>query len=304
LNARYTLLPYLNTLFYHAHIYGGTVMRGLQWNFPSDVNTLEISNQFQWGNGLMVAPVLKAHTYTRTIYFPARARWYEWCFSPLADGEFHEVTETGNVTVDNITLTDLPLYIQGGSILALQPSNYSLTINELRKKPFKLLVALGHDYTATGELFLDNGIDLQIGVNAIHASYKANEHSIVCSVMQNTLKEEQPPITSITVIGLPTDIDIDHVTVHIHDESHRDRVSTLHIATHYQSAGGQLDIKNIYIPINTPFTIKYLRSVRNRNSTNESISSTRSSSAAEQTAISSLPVTPNLYGMEMKSGSF
>ncbi|KAI8515158.1 hypothetical protein Bbelb_077490 [Branchiostoma belcheri] len=55
---RYTLLPYLYTLFYHAHVTGATAVRPLLHEFPTDSNTWDVDRQFLWGSGLLISPVL------------------------------------------------------------------------------------------------------------------------------------------------------------------------------------------------------------------------------------------------------
>ncbi|KAM7285776.1 lysosomal alpha-glucosidase-like [Ixodes scapularis] len=55
---RYTLLPYLYTLFYRSHTIGETVARPLFFEFPEDPNTYSIDEQFLWGPSLMFSPAL------------------------------------------------------------------------------------------------------------------------------------------------------------------------------------------------------------------------------------------------------
>ena len=61
---RYELLPYYYTLFYKASrpvtsTPSATVTRPLFFEFPNDINTYPIDQQFMVGNGLMISPVLK-----------------------------------------------------------------------------------------------------------------------------------------------------------------------------------------------------------------------------------------------------
>ncbi|KAL8187967.1 UNVERIFIED_CONTAM: hypothetical protein K2H54_058646 [Gekko kuhli] len=77
LNIRYTLLPYLYTLFYNAHTKGTTVARAVLHEFYSDSNTWNIDRQFLWGSGLLITPVLDAGKVTVTAYMPD-AVWYEY----------------------------------------------------------------------------------------------------------------------------------------------------------------------------------------------------------------------------------
>ena len=60
LDTRYSLLPYLYSLFAAAHSFGSTVARPLFFEFPYDVNTYNLGeSQFMWGPHLMFAPVLQ-----------------------------------------------------------------------------------------------------------------------------------------------------------------------------------------------------------------------------------------------------
>ncbi|XP_042747732.1 maltase-glucoamylase, intestinal-like [Lagopus leucura] len=58
LNIRYTLLPYLYTLFYKAHTQGDTVARPLMHEFYSDEATWDVDKQFLWGPALLITPVM------------------------------------------------------------------------------------------------------------------------------------------------------------------------------------------------------------------------------------------------------
>jgi lysosomal alpha-glucosidase len=58
LETRYSLLPYLYTLFFRAHIYGDTVARPLFFEFTNDPTSYEIETQFLWGSALMIVPTL------------------------------------------------------------------------------------------------------------------------------------------------------------------------------------------------------------------------------------------------------
>ncbi|KAJ9660498.1 hypothetical protein H2201_006920 [Coniosporium apollinis] len=53
MNVRYALLPYMYTLFYHAHTAGETVMRALAWEFPNDPQLRGVDNQFMLGPALL-----------------------------------------------------------------------------------------------------------------------------------------------------------------------------------------------------------------------------------------------------------
>ncbi|NWH68239.1 LYAG glucosidase, partial [Geococcyx californianus] len=75
LRLRYSLLPFLYTLFHRAHSAGETVARPLFLEFPKDPNTWAVDRQLMWGGGLLVTPVLEAGKNKVSGYFPA-GTWY------------------------------------------------------------------------------------------------------------------------------------------------------------------------------------------------------------------------------------
>ncbi|OWK06403.1 hypothetical protein Celaphus_00012327, partial [Cervus elaphus hippelaphus] len=77
LNIRYTLLPYLYTLFYRAHTLGETVARPLVHEFYQDPATWEVHAQFLWGPGLLITPVLYEGLNYARAYIPD-AIWYDY----------------------------------------------------------------------------------------------------------------------------------------------------------------------------------------------------------------------------------
>ena len=59
LTMRYTLIPYLYTLFRKTSVEGGAnVWRPLFFEFPGDENTATIDEQFMIGSHILVTPVL------------------------------------------------------------------------------------------------------------------------------------------------------------------------------------------------------------------------------------------------------
>ncbi|KAL1432915.1 hypothetical protein MTO96_001910 [Rhipicephalus appendiculatus] len=76
LEFRYTLLPYLYTLFHRSHVYGETVARPLFFEFPEDPNTYDIDEQFLWGSSLLFNPVLYENESCVRSYIP-KGVWYD-----------------------------------------------------------------------------------------------------------------------------------------------------------------------------------------------------------------------------------
>lgn len=148
LEIRYTLLPYLYTLFYDAHVKGSAVVRSLAFEFVSDTTTHDIDEQFMWGSGLMFSPVLESGVSSVTSYFPA-ARWYNYLTN-------QEQTKTGTQVSLDAPLGTIPIHIRGGTVIPTQKSD--VNTEKSRHHPHGLIIALDADQQASGRLYWD-GLD-------------------------------------------------------------------------------------------------------------------------------------------------
>uniref|UniRef100_A0A452QIN5 Sucrase-isomaltase n=1 Tax=Ursus americanus TaxID=9643 RepID=A0A452QIN5_URSAM len=128
LNIRYTLLPFLYTLFYKAHMFGETVARPVLHEFYEDTNAWIEDTQFLWGPALLITPVLKEG---------AKRPWKQQRVNMYLPGD------------------KIGLHLRGGYIIPIQQP--AVTTTASRKNPLGLIVALDEDNTAKGDFFWDDG---------------------------------------------------------------------------------------------------------------------------------------------------
>ncbi|KAH0629374.1 hypothetical protein JD844_011408 [Phrynosoma platyrhinos] len=147
---RYSLLPYLYTLFHKAHSSGETVARPLYLEFPEDPNTWNVDQQFMWGSGLLITPVLEAGKTEVSGYFPL-GMWY----NPLTGSI---INSKGQWILISAPLDTINIHVRAGHILPLQKPAFTTT--ESRKNGMSLVVALTPEGIAQGDLFWDDGEDL------------------------------------------------------------------------------------------------------------------------------------------------
>jgi alpha-glucosidase (family GH31 glycosyl hydrolase) len=147
LRIRYTLLPYLYTLFHLHHTRGDTVARALWHEFPADKTAAGIDRQFLWGSGFLVTPVIDQGQTTVQGYF-TNSRWFSYY-----DGQ--EVTTRGDFVDLDAPLDFIPLHVHGGNILPTQEPARNTEL--ARNNPFGLIIALNDDGTAMGSLYYDDG---------------------------------------------------------------------------------------------------------------------------------------------------
>lgn len=152
MNIRYSLLPYMYTLFYEAHTTGTTVMRALQWEFPNDPTLANIDNQFLLGPSILVTPVLGQGLTEAKGVFPGvgkGTKWYDWYTQTAVEAKQGE-----NVTIP-APLGHIPVFIRGGAVLPQQEPRYTTT--ESRNSPWSLIAALDAHGSATGQIYIDDG---------------------------------------------------------------------------------------------------------------------------------------------------
>ncbi|XP_028393180.1 sucrase-isomaltase, intestinal-like [Dendronephthya gigantea] len=147
MKTRYSLLPYLYTLFYQSHTTGATVVRSLMHEFTNDKKTWAIDKQFLWGPALLVTAVLEKTKTSVRGYIP-EGRWYDF-----KTGKEHD--SSSRWSEFDAPHNSIVLHVRGGYILPLQETANNTVFG--RRKPMELLVGLNDDQKATGQLFWDDG---------------------------------------------------------------------------------------------------------------------------------------------------
>lgn len=140
---RYRLLPYIYSLAYTIAAHNGTMMRHPALDYPADVQTHDLVDQFLLG-GLMVCPVTEPGAASRPVYLPAGERWYDfWTGQPVTAGWFDAP----------VVLERIPVYVRGGTILPMGPVvMHSDTVIDT---PLSVHIYRGR--SATFELYDDDG---------------------------------------------------------------------------------------------------------------------------------------------------
>ncbi|XP_013421015.1 sucrase-isomaltase, intestinal [Lingula anatina] len=211
LEIRYTLLPYLYTLFYRAHTEGGTVIRPLLHEFPRDPKTWSVDRQFLWGPALLISPVLEQGRVEVDAYFP-EARWFDYYTGT-------EIKGSGQTHTLDAPMDYIPLHVRGGYIIPTQaPANNT---HFSRMNPFGLLVVPDSSGTASGELFWDDGSSKDTVKNEtfFHAKFSSNRTTLSMEIKKANFNitetldnlrimgiETEPAMFSLTSVGSPLDL--------------------------------------------------------------------------------------------------
>lgn len=192
LKARYSLLPYLYTLFWRSHVYGETVARPLFFEFTNDEKTHSLDTQFLWGPALLIIPVLEENKVAVEGYFP-KGIWYNFYSKAptLSRGEYFNISAP---------LDTIPLFIRGGYIIPRQSPKQTTT--ESRKSSIQLLVALNEEGSSDGQLYWDDGDSLNTYEEKRFSLSQFSASDNILKV-KNLYRREIPPIlSSITIMGV------------------------------------------------------------------------------------------------------
>lgn len=196
LNLRYSLLPFLYTLFHHAHISAETVARPLFLEFPSDPNCQAIDRQFLWGSALLISPVLEQGVVEFPAYLPF-GTWYN-----LQDGQ--PFYSKGQYLLLSAPLDTINVHVREGHIIPQQEP--ALTTSASRTNPFFLTVALSDGGWAWGDLFWDDGesLDTFEKENYSYVIFIAGQAQIISDPVRLNGDLDGLVLGGVRVFGIPS----------------------------------------------------------------------------------------------------
>ncbi|NLO69384.1 MAG: DUF5110 domain-containing protein [Porphyromonadaceae bacterium] len=123
IHLRYQLLPYIYSLAGKVTQEHYTISRLLAFDFPNDINALDIKDQFMFGPAFLVCPVTTPMYYekesiplnltnkSRKVYLPKGANWIDFWTGDLFSG--------GQYIVAEAPIDKIPLYVRQGSIVPM-----------------------------------------------------------------------------------------------------------------------------------------------------------------------------------------
>jgi len=111
--ARYGLMPYIYTLDARVHFEDYTMMRPLVMDFTDDPTALNISDEFMFGDAILVCPVYEYGARSRTVYLPAGSDWF--------DAATGEIRQGGTSFTADAPYDRIPVFYRSGQIIVRGP---------------------------------------------------------------------------------------------------------------------------------------------------------------------------------------
>lgn len=144
---RYKLMPYIYTLAGMSYFNDYTIMRGLIMDFPDDLVSSNISDQYMFGPYLMICPVYNYNQRERGVFLPSDNIWYDF--------NNQNIYYTGGQYITASAPYDrIPVFVPSGAILIEGPDMEY--VDEKPVNDLKITVFSGKDGSFL--LYEDDGV--------------------------------------------------------------------------------------------------------------------------------------------------
>ncbi|MFC4815939.1 TIM-barrel domain-containing protein [Flavobacterium sp. GCM10023249] len=108
---RYMLLPYNYNLAFQNHKKGTPLMRPLFFEEDKNVDLLNHSDSYLWGEDILVYPIKEKGKQAVEVYFPKTANWYD----PYTSWKY----EAGSTKSVQVSEDRIPYFVRGGSFIPM-----------------------------------------------------------------------------------------------------------------------------------------------------------------------------------------
>jgi alpha-glucosidase len=186
---RYKLLPYLYSLFHEHTEMGAPVMRPLWFEYPEDVRTYLIEDQYLVGRDLLVAPVVREGEVKRRVYFPRGDAWVDWWTGKRYEGGKEEEIDA---PVDR-----LPLFARAGAAIPMQPVIQST--DEMAGVPLSVTVVTGANSASSFYTDAGDGYDYQYGT---FRTLTISQNMWRLRLTQAGIYQNSRPLAALEILGI------------------------------------------------------------------------------------------------------
>lgn len=133
---RYQLLPYLYTAFWQYIEHGTPLLKSLVLYDQDDVHTHYRTDEFIYGDKILVCPILEQNSKGRRMYFPF-GKWYSFWDNELIEG--------GKELWVDADIDSMPIYVKEGAVIPKYPIQQYVGEKEIDKVTFDIFYKMGKE---------------------------------------------------------------------------------------------------------------------------------------------------------------
>ncbi len=108
IRGRYRLLPYIYSVAASVSLDDGMMIRPLIFDFPKDRRAAEITDQYMFGDSLMICPIV-SESDSRRVWLPEGADWFDF--------ETNERYHGGQEVECECPIDRIPVFVKAGSVI-------------------------------------------------------------------------------------------------------------------------------------------------------------------------------------------
>jgi alpha-D-xyloside xylohydrolase len=141
---RYRLMPYIYSTASGVYLEDSVIIRPLMFDYPEDCEAVQISDQYMFGDNLMICPVVSEKD-LRMVYLPGENGWFDY---------YNNCYYEGGQTIECICpLENIPVFVKAGSMI---PTTAPMgNTKAIKGADIDVLIYPGHD--AVFSLYEDAG---------------------------------------------------------------------------------------------------------------------------------------------------
>ena len=179
---RYSLIPYIYSTAYQNHKTGMPLMRALVLDYQDDPNVYEITDQYLFGDSMMICPVTTKGAQTRVVYLPEGEWTNYWTDETFKGKQYLNVL---------CPIEEMPIFIKSGAIIPSQEVQQFVGEKEIETIALDIYPGVNSKFY----LYDDDGksLDYQIGsfsLTKIELESNPNSTKISINIPEGNYKIE------------------------------------------------------------------------------------------------------------------
>ncbi|CAM1341344.1 glycoside hydrolase family 31 protein [Tenacibaculum amylolyticum] len=205
---RYQLLPYLYTMFWEYAAYGVPMLKSLVLYDQYDTQTHYRTDEFIFGNQILVCPIQEPNSKGRRMYIP-RGHWYNYWTREYVSGGLEKWVDAD--------LDIIPMFIKEGAVIPKYPIQQYIGEKTIEQLQLEVYFKLGEKEVSKVFEDAQDGYDYMKGRYSLRTfSFTGKENEVIIQQHKDGTFITEYDTIKLEFIGLPftvKEIEIDNVIV-------------------------------------------------------------------------------------------